>query len=93
MPGLWRLEVPNAFQTAIRRQRIDALYRDASLVELRLMPITIDPDTSPYAWSTTLRLSERFSLTLDDAAIGARPTTELTAGNARPRSTSGSPRT
>ena len=23
VPGLWRLEVANAFQTAIRRQRID----------------------------------------------------------------------
>jgi hypothetical protein len=41
------LEVANAFQTAIRRQRIDAVYRDASLAELGLMPITIDADTRP----------------------------------------------
>jgi predicted nucleic acid-binding protein len=68
VPSLWRLEVANAFQTAIRRQRIDAVYRDASLAELGLMPITIDADTSTYAWSATLRLSERFSLTLYDAA-------------------------
>ena len=68
VPGLWRLEVANAFQTAIRRHRIDAVYRDASLAELELMPITIDTDTSTYAWSATLRLSERFSLTLYDAA-------------------------
>jgi predicted nucleic acid-binding protein len=68
VPGLWRLEVANAFQTAIRRQRIDAVYRDASLAELGLMPITVDADTSTYAWSATLRLSERFSLTLYDAA-------------------------
>jgi predicted nucleic acid-binding protein len=68
VPGLWRLEVANAFQTAIRRHRIDAVYRDASLAELELMPITIDADTSTYAWSATLRLSERFSLTLYDAA-------------------------
>ena len=68
VPGLWRPEVANAFQTAIRRQRIDAVYRDASLAELGLMPITIDADTSTYAWSATLRLSERFSLTLYDAA-------------------------
>jgi hypothetical protein len=47
VPGLWRLEVANAFQTAIRRQRIDAVYRDASLAELGLMPITIDADTRP----------------------------------------------
>jgi predicted nucleic acid-binding protein len=68
VPGLWRLEVANAFQIAIRRQRIDAVYRDASLDELAFMPITIDADTNSYAWSTTLRLAERFSLTTYDAA-------------------------
>jgi predicted nucleic acid-binding protein len=68
VPGLWRLEVANAFQTAIRRQRVDAVYRDASLAELALMPITIDADTNTYAWSATLRLAERFSLTVYDAA-------------------------
>ena len=68
VPGLWHLEVANAFQMAVRRQRIDGVYRDASLAELALMPITIDADTNSYAWSTTLRLAERFSLTLYDAA-------------------------
>jgi predicted nucleic acid-binding protein len=68
VPSLWRLEVANAFQTAIRRQRIDAVYRDASLAELALMAITVDADTSSYAWSATLRLAERFSLTPYDAA-------------------------
>jgi len=64
--GLWRLEVANAFQVVDRRQRIDPVYRDASLNELTLMPIMID--TNGYAWSTTLRIAERFSLTLYDAA-------------------------
>ena len=76
MPGLWRLEVANAFQAAIRRQRIDAVYRDASLAELALMPITVDPDTGGSAWSATLRLAERFSLTVYDASLsgaGAAP--------------------
>jgi predicted nucleic acid-binding protein len=68
VPTLWRLEVANAFQSAIRRQRIDAVYRDASLAELTMLPITIDTDTNSYAWSTTLRLAERFSLTPYDAA-------------------------
>ena len=37
VPALWRLEVANAFQTAIRRQRIDAVYRRpaATLLEFR----------------------------------------------------------
>jgi predicted nucleic acid-binding protein len=68
VPGLWHLEVANAFQMAVRRQRMDAAYRDASLAELALMPITVDADTNSYAWSTTLRLAERFSLTIYDAA-------------------------
>lgn len=68
VPGLWHLEVANAFQMAVRRQRIDAVYRDASLAELALMPITTDADTNSYAWTTTLRLAERFSLTMYDAA-------------------------
>ncbi len=31
VPPLWRLEVANAFQSGVRRGRIDAAYRDASL--------------------------------------------------------------
>jgi predicted nucleic acid-binding protein len=68
VPTLWRLEVANAFQVAIRRKRIDVIYRDASLAELALMPITIDADAGTYAWTTTLRLAERFALTVYDAA-------------------------
>ena len=67
-PMLWRLEVANAFQAAIRRRRITAAYRDASLSALLSLPITIDADTDTYAWTTTLRLSERFGLTVYDAA-------------------------
>ena len=65
---VWRLEVANAFQAAIRRRRITAAYRDASLSALLSLPITIDADTDTYAWTTTLRLSERFGLTVYDAA-------------------------
>ena len=32
------------------------------------MPITIDADTNVYAWTTTLRLAERFALTIYDSA-------------------------
>ncbi len=59
VPGLWRLEIATAFQTAVRRQRVDAVYRDTSIAELGYMPITINADTNAYAWSTTLRLAER----------------------------------
>lgn len=68
VPALWRLEVANAFQMAIRRKRVDAVFRDTALTELAAMPITVDPETDIHAWTTTLRLSERFALTLYDAA-------------------------
>ena len=68
VPMLWRLEVGNAFQMAIRRRRIDAIFRDAALAELAAMPITVDPETDMHAWGATLRISERFGLSLYDAA-------------------------
>ena len=68
VPSLWRLEVANAFQSALRRKRISPEYRDESLVELGELPIMLDADTDTYAWTTTLRLAERFGLTIYDAA-------------------------
>ncbi len=69
VPTLWRLEVGNTLQMAIRRKRIDAAYRDAVLTELAAMPIAVDPATDVHAWTTALRLSERFDLTLYDAVF------------------------
>jgi hypothetical protein len=67
VPSLWRLEVANAFQMALRRKRITRSYRDEVLAQLRDMPISIDLETDAQAWTATLSLSERFSLTLYDA--------------------------
>jgi predicted nucleic acid-binding protein len=68
VPGLWRLEVANAFQTALRRKRLQPSYRDEALAQLAQLPITADAETDRYAWTTTLRLAERFGLTVYDAA-------------------------
>ena len=68
VPALWRLEVGNALQTAIRRRRIDAAFRDQALQRLAALPITTDSDTDIHAWTTTLALADRFGLTLYDAA-------------------------
>ncbi len=68
VPVLWRLEVANAFQSSIRRQRITPDYRDKSLAELARLPVTIDTDTGTHAWTTTPRLADRFGLTIYDAA-------------------------
>ena len=68
VPSLWRLEVANALHMAVKRKRIEAAYRDVSLDALRSLAIDIDSETDTHAWSSTLRLAERFQLTLYDAA-------------------------
>ena len=67
VPGLWRIEVLNAFQTAIRRKRIDAEFRDIALGRLAAMAIAVDPDTDMNTWTTTRNLADRFRLTAYDA--------------------------
>ncbi len=66
-PPLWRFEVANGFQSAIRRKRIDAAYRDASIADLARLPIAVDPETDAHVWTTTLQLSDRHGLTIYDA--------------------------
>jgi predicted nucleic acid-binding protein len=68
VPALWRLEVANGLQMAVRRARIDAAFRDASLADLRALPIAVDPETDHQAWTATLKLADRCRLTLYDAA-------------------------
>ena len=63
-PTLWRLEVANALQMAVRRNRIDVAFRDASLADLRELVITVDDETDHHAWASTLHLAERVRLTL-----------------------------
>jgi predicted nucleic acid-binding protein len=66
--ALWRLELANGLQVAVRRGRISAAYRDASLADLMQMQIVTDLETDAHAWSATLRLAEKHELTLYDAA-------------------------
>ena len=68
VPSLWRLEIANVLEMSVRRGRIDTGFRDATLADLELLPITTDPDTEKYAWQSTLRLAERHRLTVYDAA-------------------------
>ena len=68
VPALWRLEVANALQMALRRKRIDAAFRDSALTQLSRLSISTDPDTDAYAWTVMLQLAHRFQLTLYDAA-------------------------
>jgi predicted nucleic acid-binding protein len=67
VPVLWRLEVANGLQVAIRRKRCDAAFRDRALAELSSLPISLDVETNSFAWTTTLHLADRFKLSLYDA--------------------------
>lgn len=67
-PALWRLEVANGLQSAFRRKRIDAAFRDASITDLGALMVVTDPETNHQAWAGTLRLATRHGLTLYDAA-------------------------
>ena len=68
VPALWRLEVANILEMGVRRGRHDAAFRDATLADLALLPIALDPETDRQAWGATVRLAERQQLTLYDAA-------------------------
>ena len=68
VPALWRLEVANSLTVAVRRGRIDADFRRASLADLALLDIATDQHMDFHAWSETLGLADRFQLTLYDAA-------------------------
>jgi predicted nucleic acid-binding protein len=68
VPLLWRMEVANGLQMAIRCKRIDRDFRDHAIRQLSLLPIVVDPETDTYVWTATLLLSDRFGLTVYDAA-------------------------
>jgi predicted nucleic acid-binding protein len=67
VPSLWRLEVANVLEMGVRRGRIDATFRDATLADFELLPIQSDSETERHAWRSTLRLAERHRLTVYDA--------------------------
>ncbi|MGB7845447.1 MAG: type II toxin-antitoxin system VapC family toxin [Candidatus Acidiferrum sp.] len=68
VPSLWRLEVANALQIAVRRNRINGAYRDGAIQKLSRLPIEVDADTDAQAWGNTLHLADRYRITVYDAA-------------------------
>ncbi len=91
MPPLWRLEVANGFQSAIRRKRIDARYRDASLADLKQLPIEVDTESDLHVWTSTLVLADRFGLSVYDACyleLGQRRSLPVVTLDTRMRSAS-----
>jgi predicted nucleic acid-binding protein len=68
VPSIWRLEIANVLEMSIRRGRITAAFRNSTLADLALLPITIDSETDRQAWGSTLNFAERHRLSLYDAA-------------------------
>ena len=68
VPSLWRLEVPNILEMGVRRARHNLGFLEATLSDLSLLPISLDPETDRQAWNATLQLARHHRLTLYDAA-------------------------
>lgn len=68
VPSLWRLEVANVLQIAVRRQRCSQLHADESIRDLARLPITVDAETDARAWVDTLALAKTEGITTYDAA-------------------------
>lgn len=68
VPSLWRLEIANTLQSALRSKRVTAAFRDASLTNLQALPIVVDAETDRQAWGSTLLLAERHGLSVYNAS-------------------------
>ena len=68
VPALWYYEVASGLRNAVRRKRIDLAHRDASLAELRLLPISVDDRSAAGVWDAPLHLAGSFGLTIYGAA-------------------------
>lgn len=55
VPALWRLEVANVLEMGVRRGRHDVAFKDATLADLALFPISVDPETDRQAWGATVQ--------------------------------------
>src|ERR1700721_3686220 len=45
VPVHWPLEVANVLEMGVRRARHNVAFRDATLADLALLPINLDPET------------------------------------------------
>ena len=66
-PLLWPLEALNGLLAAERRRRLEPAKRAELAGLLRALPITLDDETTDKSWEDTLRLAERFTLSVYDA--------------------------
>ena len=68
VPAHWPAEVANAMLIAVRRGRISREKANRFFLDLRALPIRIDPESSGTAFDQAFRLAEKYRLTIYDAA-------------------------
>jgi len=67
VPVHWPAEVANGLLVAVRRGRISREKANRFFLDLRALPIRIDPESSQTAFDQAFELAERYSLTIYDA--------------------------
>ena len=68
VPMIWRYEVANGLQMAIRRKRMNEAYRKICYDRLRALPILIDTEGMDEIWNATVALADLYQLMVYDAA-------------------------
>jgi predicted nucleic acid-binding protein len=68
VPPIFRAEVGNSLNVALRRKRIDGDGRLYALKQLSGFTIVVDPDADEHIWSEAIDLADRHQLTLYDAS-------------------------
>jgi predicted nucleic acid-binding protein len=68
VPQIFRLEVANGLQSAVRLKLIEPWYRDACLADLACLDIAPDLATHEAAFAESLRLAARFSISVYGAS-------------------------
>ncbi len=68
VPPLWTYEVGNGLLFAQRRKRLSAEQREAILSVLTTLDIRADAHSTTVCWPVTVRLADRYGLTVYDAS-------------------------
>ncbi len=68
VPSIWKLEVASVLEMRLRRRLHAAAFRDATLADLALLPIRVDPETNDHAWGATARIANFHKIPIYDAA-------------------------
>ena len=76
VPLHWPAEVANALLIAVRRGRISQEKANRFLLDLRALPIRLDPESSDAVFDEVFKLAEQYSLTIYDAGYLELPIRE-----------------